>query len=192
MATKKSKSSKAKSKIKTAKTRLIARNKAVVNLGSLINGKAILGHNSGSVGRLSITNMKPIVSNKSLLIQSNVISSVPRASPYITQIMFHGVNYSDERDNKHPLTVSLSHGQYVFMNQLKLDSKVLVRCNCQDYRFTWGYYNHTVGALLGAQFPRYVRKTMTRPPRNALQVPGLCKHLITLVNRLAVDRIIVK
>ena len=192
MATRKSKSTTAKSKIKIAKTRLISRNRGVVNLRSLLSGKATLGHNSGSVGRLSIFNMKPTVSNKSLLIQSNVISSVPRASPYLAQMMFYGVDYSDKHDNSHPLTVSLGNGQYLFMNQLRLDSKVSVRCNCQDYRFTWGHYNHTVGALLGAQFPRYVRKTTTRPPRNPLQIPGLCKHLTALVNRLAVDRIVVK
>ena len=192
MATRKQSTSKARSKIKVAKSRLISRNRGVVNLRSLLNGKAMLGHSSGSVGRLSIFNMKPVVSNKSLLIQSNVISSVPRASPYLAQMMVYGVDYSDTHDNQHPLTVSLDHGQYLFMTQVRLDSKVSVRCNCQDYRFTWGHYNHTVGALLGAQFPKYVRKTTTRPPRNQLQVPGLCKHLTALVNRLAADRIIVK
>lgn len=53
----------------------------------------------------------------------------------------------------------------------------LVRCSCEDYYFTFSYYNYLRGIQFGGRARPYVRKTRTYPPRNPRGFLGICKHI---------------
>ena len=61
---------------------------------------------------------------------------------------------------------------------INVNEDVLFVANCADYFYTWAYYNAKSGRCLYGPLPKtYIRKTQTRPPRNPLHVPGVCKHI---------------
>lgn len=61
---------------------------------------------------------------------------------------------------------------------------VKVRCDCLDFYYTFSSYNNSDGSLYGEPFPPYQRKTTTRPPRNPAHKPGMCKHLLRVIQEL--------
>lgn len=63
------------------------------------------------------------------------------------------------------------------------DNEIKVFCNCTNYRFRFDEANRSNGAGTGPIFPKYVRKT-NRAPNNPMQLPGMCSHVIELVNYL--------
>ena len=68
---------------------------------------------------------------------------------------------------------------------------VQLRCSCPDHYFMWVAWNKENKILLGKAPPRYVRKTTTYPERNPGKIPGICKHLIGLFDRLKKDKVLV-
>lgn len=60
---------------------------------------------------------------------------------------------------------------------------IKVFCSCDSFRFTFSEPNRLRNAKTGPSFPGFVRKT-DRASRNPNQQPGLCKHLITVVEEL--------
>ena len=61
---------------------------------------------------------------------------------------------------------------------ISVNEYVVLVGNCADFFYTWAYYNAKSGRCLYGPLPKtYVRKTQTRPPRNPLHVPGVCKHI---------------
>jgi hypothetical protein len=78
-----------------------------------------------------------------------------------------------------------SDGQDYHVQPLQLAGhNVKVRCNCMDFYFRFANYNAQDKSLVGKPPPLYRRKTTTRPPVNPGQVPGMCKHLLKLVQTL--------
>lgn len=72
-----------------------------------------------------------------------------------------------------------------FMNVAKAETlpnldtyNVRVRCSCPDFFFCYAFYNKMHKALAGGVLRNYTRKTTTRPERNSIHTPGVCKHLI--------------
>lgn len=59
-----------------------------------------------------------------------------------------------------------------------------VNCNCLDFHYRFAKLNYSNDALVGNPPPLYQRKTQTRPPANPARVPGICKHIIRLVDNL--------
>lgn len=71
----------------------------------------------------------------------------------------------------------------------------LVRCACEAYYFWFIYANSLVGGqIAGNRFVPYVRKTppppQGRPYANPRNLPGVCKHLIFLMNVLRARELI--
>lgn len=62
-------------------------------------------------------------------------------------------------------------------------NEIKVFCSCDSFRFTFSEPNRLRNAKTGPSFPGFVRKT-NRVSRNPNQQPGLCKHLITVVEEL--------
>lgn len=58
-----------------------------------------------------------------------------------------------------------------------------VKCNCMDFHHRFAHYNSQDKSLVGRPPPPYQRKT-NRPPVNPDRVPGMCKHLLKLVQTL--------
>lgn len=84
--------------------------------------------------------------------------------------------YCFEVDEHHNFAIDLEGG--------KKDSSGIFVHNCSDFTFTWEKELFDVGSLIGRWRP-YQRKTVTYPPRNPLHVPGVCKHLWSLITQLS-------
>lgn len=68
------------------------------------------------------------------------------------------------------------------------ESNVVVRCNCQCFRFWFSEANRKVHALFGMHKPKYVpvpdglRQRPKRPPLNPGDaIPGACKHVLVVM-----------
>ena len=129
----------------------------------------------------SILSMTPTMSNKTLTVKAEARGT----SLYPLVITFYNVDYTLEADPAYPLSVQTKTGATGYAKQVTEDGNpVQLRCQCMDFRHTWAFYDHKAKALSGRPFPRYERKTTTRPSRNPGEVPGLCKHLIGMVEVL--------
>ena len=62
-------------------------------------------------------------------------------------------------------------------------NEIKVFCSCDSFRFTFSEPNRIRNAKTGPNFPGFVRKS-NRASRNPAQQPGVCKHLITVINHL--------
>lgn len=115
-----------------------------------------------------------------------IIKGAVRGSKlYPIVVIFNGMEFVDAPDLDHPLSIDLSHGNYIYCNKPSMEhTSVQVRCQCPDYYFTWQYYNKSDKALAGGAFPKYQRKTDYWPERNPLHISGYCKHVHQFVNTL--------
>ena len=68
---------------------------------------------------------------------------------------------------------------------------VSVNCDCQEFRFSWAEYNKKQKALIGGKVKPYTRKTTTRPDRNPLHTPGVCKHIFALLKALESEGLLI-
>ena len=48
------------------------------------------------------------------------------------------------------------------------------RCTCNDFIYTWAWYNYYNAHCLYGPAPRPYRKKTARPPRNPRGIPGIC------------------
>lgn len=69
-------------------------------------------------------------------------------------------------------------------------ARVKVNCTCLDFHHRFASWNFSADALSGAKPPLYQRKTTDHPPVNPLRVPGICKHLIKLVDTLRQQQLV--
>lgn len=99
------------------------------------------------------------------------------------QIVFEGISFSKKKDTKHPIPFKGASG-YIYLAKPTIRTRVRVRCNCSDYRFTWYFWNKNKDGHWGKDFPPYERKTEDRPERNPYHVPGIDKHIISLIGLL--------
>jgi hypothetical protein len=103
---------------------------------------------------------------------------------YKTLLVFYGLNYVMTRDDAHPLRIEVFPNIFIYCERPKISSTACgVRCLCADYYYTWWFFNKQKGAYVGSEPPPYTRVSPPSglPPRNPLHTPGLCKHLIRLV-----------
>lgn len=143
-----------------------------------------------AVKRVEILSVAPVLRTRQVLIRGQAHGQAERRL-YPLLIMASQVSFSDERDRKHPLEVNLGNGERIYMEKLSATRhKVQVRCDCKDFYFMWQYWNSKESALFGGKFPKYQRKTAHYPERNPDHVPGICKHLMTLADRLGREGII--
>ena len=109
---------------------------------------------------------------------------------YKQSILFSDVIFETIANDSN-VTISCS-GKLVHLLPIQLsDSNVKVSCNCLDFHHRFAYFNHDDESLYGQKPDPYVRKTTTRPPANPMKVPGMCKHLIKLVDTLQKRNIVI-
>jgi hypothetical protein len=124
--------------------------------------------------------VKKFFTGKHMIMVKSVARSEVGAGNYNTYLLAKGVEVSDEKDKEH--RVALTDGK--FMGHIEYrKSEVKVRCDCPDFRWRFAWYNDKQKALYGVRPPPYKRKT-DRPPVNPRQLPGMCKHLFSMVKIL--------
>jgi len=104
---------------------------------------------------------------------------------YNTSIIFNNVEFSNENlpDN---VTFTAKDGEEYNMNAIHLTAHTCrVRCNCLDFYYRFSYFNAKDKSLIG-RAPKPYQKVQgsNRGPVNPKQVPGVCKHLLSLVKAL--------
>jgi hypothetical protein len=158
-------------------------------LDELFSGKARLGHNTGDERKVSIVKMTPVPHSKELVINGLAQGT----SLYTLTMNIFGVDYSDTQDKNHPLMVDLGDGYYKAAAQIPFrGTRVQIKCSCSDFYFTWSHWDSVNKALAGPHMAPYHRKTTYWPERNPSRQVGMCKHLMSLVEKLIQQRIIIR
>lgn len=75
-----------------------------------------------------------------------------------------------------------STGTHHALIRIKADGTCQVRCNCDDYKWTFARVNHAADAHLGRS-PDLPPIKGTGKPRNPDKVVGCCKHIMALAER---------
>jgi hypothetical protein len=104
---------------------------------------------------------------------------------YTVFVEFPCVHFSKRRVVDH-VKLDFDNAEACFVQRLRYekDQILRVRCDCEDYRFTWAQWNKKKGGMYGPDFPPYRRVTDTRPERNPMHTPGACKHVFGCLRRL--------
>lgn len=136
-----------------------------------------------ATGEVAVNNMVyvPYVGTKMLHIKGAATSN---GHPYQQSLQFTNVVFEDV-DTEENVTFTGSDGADYHIQPIDLvKSNVKVRCSCLDFYHRFANYNSQDKSLVGRAPPVYVRKTTTRPPVNPSRVPGMCKHLLKIVEDL--------
>ena len=130
-----------------------------------------------NVSRLSYT---PFVDNDSLVIKADAYSQ--GSTVYKPTIQFFNVEFTDE--NTGDVNFIGNDTQEYYIKKIGLNNNdVKVGCNCMDFHHRFAMWNHNDGSHYGEKPDVYIKKT-DRPPVNPLKVPGVCKHIVKLVDKI--------
>lgn len=102
---------------------------------------------------------------------------------YQPMVLFKGVQYHPAKENQDWIELVASDGRlYVFERLSYADNDVLLRCDCADFKWRFNYYDHVDKSLYGSKRRKY--ESAGGAPANPMEMPGMCKHLIKLVQSL--------
>ena len=94
---------------------------------------------------------------------------------YTPILLFKGVNYT-----KSDVKITASDGLEYNFGKLSLENTdILLRCNCQDFKYRFAWYNKLDYSLYGSPPKKYVSKGIG-PPANPMELEGMCKHLMKM------------
>jgi hypothetical protein len=118
-------------------------------------------------------------------IQSEATASDKTGAPkqYLTYVQFYDLQVKEKKTKATPTPIKIYNETY-FFSIPTADCRVAMSCMCSDFTFTWEKELFDVGSLIGKWRP-YQRKTTTWPQRNPKHVPGLCKHVWSLIKTLS-------
>lgn len=124
----------------------------------------------------------PFLGVKTLFIKG-LAQSGESGKEYIPMILFKGVNYHNSKNERDWVEITANDGKDYVFERLGNDNEVLVRCNCLDFQWRFNYFDHKNNSLYGKVRKKY--EANVRPgSANPLELPGMCKHLIKLVQSL--------
>lgn len=108
---------------------------------------------------------------------------------YDCTILFHNVIFEDQ-DRPDNISFTGPDKQEVHIVPIQLNrNNAEVRCTCLDFYFTFSKWNQSDRSLAGDPPPPYTPKT-DRAPRNPMHKPGLCKHLLRVVQELRNEKVV--
>lgn len=137
-------------------------------------------HNA--TGEVAVNTMVyvPYIGTKLLHIKAVTASN---GHQYQQSLQFVNVVF-ESVDTDENVTFTGSDGIEYHMQPVDLaKNNVKVRCTCLDFYHRFANYNSQDKSLVGKAPPVYIKKT-DRPPVNPTRVPGMCKHLLKLVEEL--------
>jgi hypothetical protein len=141
------------------------------------------------VHEVTIANVEyiPYIGMKMLHVRS---TSMSNSHAYSQSMQFLRVEFENAESDT-AATFQASDGSDYHIVPVDLTNhNVKVRCNCLDFHFRFANYNSSDKSLVGRPPPPYQRKTQNRPSVNPDQVPGMCKHLLKLVETLQANGVI--
>jgi hypothetical protein len=105
---------------------------------------------------------------------------------YSPMILFKNVQY-DSKSSK-SLKLKTETGS-ISIDQLSRDQDVVLRCNCNDFKWRFNYTDHLDKSLYGRKARKYEAE-FNPGSSNPKKMPGMCKHLIKMVEVLSNSGII--
>ena len=115
------------------------------------------------------------------------------AKQYDTRMSFEGIEFQKGEEDEGGNTASFQSqdGQeFTIVPAEYNSSEVRVSCSCLDFYYRFSVWNSKDSSLLGNPPPPYVNKTDGGEPRNPNKVPGICKHLMALIDDLKQENIV--
>ncbi len=117
----------------------------------------------------------PFVGLKTLFIKAEARNEDRQYSP---MLLFKGVQYGSGPNQL------IADGMKYTLEPIDLEKNdLLLRCNCNDFRFRFNYYDHLAKSLYGRKASKYESKGVG-PEANPKKMPGMCKHLIKMIESL--------
>jgi hypothetical protein len=108
---------------------------------------------------------------------------------YSPIVLFKKVNYNVNEGDKNVATINASNGGKYSFEKLSLkNTDILLRCECKDFRYRFGWYNNLDKSLYASAPPKYESKGVG-PPANPMELSGMCKHCIKLIKVLGTSGI---
>jgi hypothetical protein len=126
----------------------------------------------------------PYIGLKTLYIKGlaqNPESETYDQSEYQPMILFKSVRFHFTRDQTNLVEI-IANDQRTYLLEKLGTNDVLVRCDCADYRYRFAWYGHLDHSLYGRKPKKY--ESQGGPAANPLEMPGMCKHIIKLVQSL--------
>lgn len=133
--------------------------------------------------KVQITNMSfiPMQANGQLKIGANTTSN--NGHDYWSTIIFSNIVYLNEDEPQSYTFKAIDNKDYI-IEKVPRTVQCKVSCSCLDFYYRFAVWDHRYQALDGLPPPPYIRKTTTRPDVNPFKTPGLCKHIMAVVNKL--------
>lgn len=127
----------------------------------------------------------PSFDNESLEVRATTYS---KKQKYRTVLLFDDIEWLDEPSNNSTEIIGSDNREY-YLNRLPLNNiDIKVKCSCLDFYYRFAVWNHKDDSLIGDPPPPYIKKTNS-PPVNPNRVPGVCKHIIKLLDKLISQRL---
>lgn len=126
----------------------------------------------------------PMMQNRSLKVTANTHSKL--GSNYKTSVFLDNLNYLNQEENN-SFNFEGNDGNEYHIEKLNPADNIRVNCSCLDFHYRFAVWDDKFKALDGDPPKPYVRKTNTRPEVNPMKSPGLCKHLLALIDYLKND-----
>jgi hypothetical protein len=135
-----------------------------------------------STQTIKITQMQwvPFVGMKTLFIKGLAQNEGREYNPTIVlkRVIYH------ENQGQGIVPLNASDGETYFLEKLSAeDTDVLVRCDCNDFKWRFNFFNHLDKSLQGPKRKKY--EALYNPgSANPTESPGLCKHLMALTKAI--------
>ena len=85
--------------------------------------------------------------------------------------------------NKKEIKITASDGLIYNFGKLSLENNdVLLRCNCNDFKCRFNFYDHIDKSLYGNKRKKY--ENLGGAPANPMKLPGMCKHIMKTAQAL--------
>lgn len=136
-----------------------------------------------SIDPVDITelNLTPFLGMNTLFIRGTAHSN-ESGKTYNPMILFKGVAYHPFKNSVNWIEFTASDGQSYVLERLNKND-VLVRCNCADFSWRFNYFDHIDNSLYGKVRRKYEAE-INPGSANPQEMPGMCKHLMKLVQTL--------
>ena len=121
--------------------------------------------------------------------ESLTIKAVTRTKnkKYKTNIIFDDVEFLDDKKPAAAVVIGPDGDEYYFKKIPLNRSDVKVSCTCLDFYYRFAVWNYADDSLIGNPPPPYVKVTDS-PPQNPRHLPGVCKHIIKVMDKLMSQR----
>jgi hypothetical protein len=136
-----------------------------------------------ATGEVVINNIQyiPYIGTKFLHVKS---TSQSNGHQYNQALQFMRVVFEDADTDENVTATATDNTEFHCQPIDLINHNCKVRCSCLDFYYRFAFHNSGDNSLVGRAPPLYQRKTTNRPSVNPGSVPGLCKHLLKLVEIL--------